>query len=121
MTKQTVYIAAPYTLGDVAVNVRRAIQAADELIEAGFIPYVPHLTHFWHIVSPKLWDFWLELDLCFLLKCDCVLRLNGESKGADREVEIANKAQIPVYHSVSEIVPARDKHRKEHGKDKEGK
>ena len=117
MTKQTVYIAAPYTLGDVAVNVRRAIQAADELVEAGFIPYVPHLTHFWHIFSPKPWNFWLELDLQFMLKCDCVLRLNGESKGADKEMEIAKKALIPVYYSIREIVLARDKHREKDGKD----
>ena len=53
-----VYIAAPYTKGDVGANVKRVIDCADELCKLGYIPFVPHLTHFWHIISPKPVDFW---------------------------------------------------------------
>lgn len=41
-----VYVAGPYTNGDVAVNVRTAYEAADRLADLGFAPFVPHSTHF---------------------------------------------------------------------------
>ena len=37
-TKIKVYIASPYTLGDVAVNVKNQIDAANELLELGYLP-----------------------------------------------------------------------------------
>jgi len=102
-TELIVYIAAPYTKGDVAQNINRVIKVADELVTKGYIPYLPHLTHFWHLVSPKPYGFWIEYDTRFLLKCDCVLRLEGESWGADKEVTIARKLGIPVYFSIEEM------------------
>lgn len=80
-----VYIAGPYTLGDTALNVRRAILAADEVWAAGFLPYVPHLDHLWHLVSPKPISTWYAMDIGWLRVCDAVLRLQGESEGADIE------------------------------------
>lgn len=38
-----VYVASPYTLGDVAVNVKAQMDAADKLISLGFAPFVPLL------------------------------------------------------------------------------
>ncbi|MBD3753584.1 MAG: DUF4406 domain-containing protein [Micrococcales bacterium] len=35
--------------------------------------------------------------------CNAVLRLAGESRGADQDVEIARRRGIPVYHSLDEI------------------
>ena len=51
-----VYIAGPYTKGDVAVNVRNAISAAQTVFEAGHDPYVPHMTHFWHMIFPAPYE-----------------------------------------------------------------
>ena len=101
-----VYISAPYTKGDVAQNVKRAIDIADALLLKGHYPYVPHLTHFWHFASPHSWGTWLEIDLAFLPCCDAVLRLDGESKGADAEVEAAAKLKIPIYYSLEEVPDA---------------
>lgn len=101
-----VYIAGPYTKGDVAVNVRNAILAASDLADRGFAPYVPHLTHFWHIVSPRPYEEWLRLDLEFLPICDAVLRLPGKSSGADAEVDEALRLSIPVYNSISALIMA---------------
>lgn len=81
-----VYIAGPYTSGDVAVNVRRAIEAATVIAEAGHTPFVPHLSHFWHLVSPHSYEFWLEQDMAWLPVCEALVRLEGESNGADGEV-----------------------------------
>jgi len=43
-------IAGPYTRGDVAVNVRNAYEVANRLADLGFAPFVPHATHFWHML-----------------------------------------------------------------------
>jgi hypothetical protein len=38
-----------------------------------------------------------------LQHCDAVLRLPGDSKGADQDVAIANSRGIPVYHALEEV------------------
>ena len=99
-----VYVAGPYTLGDVAVNVRDAIDAASVLADHGFAPFVPHLSHFWHLHRPRPYADWLAIDLAFLPSCDLVLRLSGESVGADLEVEAARKNGIPVYFDLDTLL-----------------
>lgn len=98
-----IYIAAPYTKGDVAQNVRGAIEVADKLLERGHYPYVPHLTHFWHFISPKSWGLWLDIDRIWIAQCEALLRLPGESVGADNEVAYAKAIGIPIYWSIEEI------------------
>jgi hypothetical protein len=102
-----VYIAGPYTRPDPCANTHRAIAAADRLWDAGFIPFVPHLSHFWHTMSPRPYEDWLAYDLEWLRCCDVVLRLSGESSGADREVREAEALGIPVYHSVEGLAADR--------------
>lgn len=99
-----VYIASPYTLGDVAVNVKKQIDVADELILLGFAPYVPLYSHFQHMVHPRPYETWTKLDLEWVKVCDCLLRLEGESSGADKEVEFARKNGIPVFYSFRELI-----------------
>jgi len=101
-----VYIAGRYSGGDVARNVRVAMKAADLLIQMGFAPYVPHLSHFLHMMAPHDYEVWMAIGLAWLRQCDAVLRLPGESPGADREVEVARILEIPVFHSVEELVEA---------------
>jgi hypothetical protein len=98
-----IYIAGPYTKGDVAVNVRNAFEAASRLADLGFAPFVPHGTHFWHMMFPRPYEFWLELDNEFLPCCAAVLRLPGESSGADKEVQLASKLGIPVFTSIDRL------------------
>lgn len=99
-----VYIASPYTLGDVAVNVKRQIDVADELMNNGFTPFVPLLSHFQHMVHPRPYNDWLINGMEWVKSCDCVLRLDGKSPGADKEVALANEIGIPVYHSIAELL-----------------
>jgi hypothetical protein len=42
--------------------------------------------------------------MAWLAKCDCLLRLPGESKGADNEVFWAKKLGMPVYYSIQEAI-----------------
>lgn len=99
-----VYIASPYSKGDVAVNVRNSFLVADELLAHGFCPFPPLYSHFWHFLSPKPYETWLELDKLWVKACDCLLRMPGESSGADGEVELAEANGIPVFYSVEALV-----------------
>jgi hypothetical protein len=99
-----VYIASPYTLGDVAVNVKTQIDTADELITLGFIPFVPLMSHFQHMIHPRPYDDWLDIGLEWLSVCDCLLRLPGKSAGADFEVLQAQELGIPVFYSLNELI-----------------
>lgn len=101
--KARIYVAGPYTKGDVAVNVRNAYEAANRLADLGFAPFVPHATHFWHMLFPRPYEFWIELDKKFLPCCEAVLRLPGESKGADGEVQLAQNLGIRVFHDIETL------------------
>lgn len=98
-----IYIAGPYTKGDVAVNVKNAMDAANELMNLGFAPYCPHLTHFMHINNPQPYEKWLELDNQFVPVCDALLRLEGESSGADKEMDLARNNGLLIFFSISDI------------------
>ncbi len=99
-----VYIAGPYTKGDVALNVRTAIEAANRVLRGGHVPFVPHLYHFWHLLCPGPYVQWTALDLAWLEVCDAIIRLPGDSKGADGEVARAIELHIPVFYSVEEFL-----------------
>lgn len=101
-----VYVAGPYTKGDVAQNVKLAIAAGDRLIGLGFAPFIPHLSHFQHMLYGRPYETWLALDFEWLRACDAVLRLAGDSAGADREVALAIELKIPVFNYVHELVKA---------------
>lgn len=92
-----IYVAGPYSVGDPVLNTRMAIFAGEQLREMGFVPFIPHLTHLWHLVNPHDLEFWLEYDNEWLKKCDALLRLPGESYGADEEMKLALSLGIPVY------------------------
>lgn len=98
-----VYVSSPFSIGDPAINVRTQIEAGNILIENGFCPFVPLLSFFQHMICPQPYETWLELDLEWVTVCDCILRLPGESKGADREVEKAIEKGIPVFYSIFEL------------------
>ena len=98
-----VYIAGPYSSGDQAENVRIAIEAANEVVRMNGIPFVPHLTHLWSLITPKAYTWWLWYDRQWLAKCDILLRLPGISPGADAEVEEAKRLGVPVFHGLDEL------------------
>lgn len=98
-----VYIAGPYTKGDVAVNVRNAIMAGQVVYESGHYPFIPHLTHFWHLLCPADVEQWYEIDMVWLPHCDALIRLPGDSIGADKEVAQARMMGKPVY-SLTEFL-----------------
>lgn len=98
-----VYISGPYSNGNKLANVNAAIDAAQEVWVAGHDPYIPHLTHYWDERHSHSIDDWMEMDLSWLSDCDAVLRLPGESGGADMEVARALELGIPVVYEVKQL------------------
>lgn len=101
-----VYVASAYSIGDPSANVRRQIDAGEELINAGFYPYLPLLSHYQHEIHPHSYETWVRLDNAWIECCDALLRLPGESKGADEEVRLAGELGIPVFYSIKELIAA---------------
>lgn len=102
--RSKVYVAGPYTSGDPAINTRQAMLAGHALMEAGHFPFVPHLFHFMHLLIPQPYEVWTAQDFAWLPVCDALIRLPGESRGADAEVKAAEELRIPVYYSVEEFL-----------------
>jgi hypothetical protein len=53
-------------------------------------------------MSPHKIEYWYNLDLQWLLECDCIIRLQGESTGADEEVRTAHNNSMDIFYSLEE-------------------
>lgn len=108
MNRPIVYISGPISKGDPAHNYDQASAMHRRLIIAGFAPINPVLT----ITLP--WEAevehatWIDCDLPLVECADALIRLPGESAGADAEVEHARSLGIPVYLEFSDLVDDRD-------------
>ena len=98
-----VYIASPYTVGDTAANVALQIEAAHRLMDMGLCPIAPLLSHFLHIHKQRPYQDWIRIDDELVLRSDIVLRLGGESPGANREVQLARANGILVAYSWEQL------------------
>jgi len=99
-----VYIAGPYSSGDVELNVLEAKRSGALVMRAGHAPYIPHLNHDFHRDFPADYEDWLRVDLAFLQTCHFLLRIPGFSPGADREVRAALDMGIPVFYVEEELL-----------------
>lgn len=128
MNRKRVYIAGPITKGVLADNVNQATRAFVALAKAGLAPLCPHwsvyandtcrpcevgnLTYSGGVVcigtangnDEMTHKDWLGVDLAWVAVSDALLRLPGESKGADAEEFEATRWGIPVFHSVDEVI-----------------
>lgn len=119
--KKRVYIAGPISRGDLCHNVNQATDAFVDLAKGGLAPFCPQ----WSVYSKPCRPAgengvyctgtaignermshadWMGVDLPWVAVADALLRLPGESVGADMEVAEARKRNIPVYHSVGEVL-----------------
>lgn len=99
-----VYIAGPYTQGNINFNVDMAIRFGDFIEDLGFTVYIPHLTHFWEERYYHPVEFWYEHDLKWLAKCDILFRISGPSVEADNEERFAREHGITVIYTIDELM-----------------
>jgi hypothetical protein len=111
MKEIKVYIASPYSNGDIAINVRFQLDITNKLLDLGFYPFTPLYSHFQHMFNPRPYKDWMRMDFVWLRTCDCIVRFhttfNGEelhSSGADAEEAEAIRIGLPVFHSIEELV-----------------
>lgn len=114
MTRPRIYVAGPITLGDVAGNLHTGIEVSLFLLETGYSVYSPFaLTAFAiekHGAPPAVgspgYENWLHNDLAWIEQCHALLRLPGQSAGADREVAHALAHGLFVFYAVADLLRA---------------
>lgn len=92
-------------------NLDKLESVALPLFRKGYIPIIADwvslpLMHLGgsKAVGDSIWDeMQYQVALRLLEKCDAVLRIEGESKGADNEVKMAKERGLKVYYSLEEI------------------
>ena len=101
---QVIYIASPFSEGDPRFNVDRQNEVANILLNEGYAPLAPLLLgDAMERMQSRMWEEWIECCLAWVAKCDALLRLDGESRGADLEVAEARRLGIPVVFNVEEL------------------
>src|SRR5947209_6345445 len=112
-----ILIAGPYRSGTgddpdlMERNLRRLEEAAWPIFQAGHIPMIgewvalPVLRSAGvdSVSDPRAERVMYPTAQRLLEHCDAVLRLPGESTGADQDVAIARERGLPVYHEFDEI------------------
>lgn len=118
MTKPLlILIAGPYrsgTGGDpqlIAQNLARLEEVSGPIFRLGHVPMIGEwaalpILRTLDAAEAGEGDVMYETAYRLLQHCDAVLRLPGESAGADKDVEIAKERGLPVYRSLEEIPPA---------------
>lgn len=106
------YIASPYSNGDKQENVNLQMDVANELLNHGYAPFVPTLSHYMELRNPRKEHDWLKLDFEFLACCDVLIRIRPlkddveiASAGADKEEAYARSLGIPTFsfHTIEEM------------------
>lgn len=113
-----ILIAGPYRSGTnddpnlMEQNLRRLEEVALPLFRAGHLPMIGE----WAALplmriagsqkpgDPAYLEIAYPIAKRMLEKCDAVLRLPGESKGADQDVRIATELGLKVYYNLEEII-----------------
>lgn len=117
ITPMMILIAGPYRSGTgddpekMAANLHRLEEVSWPLFQAGHIPMIGEWVALpiWRVAGGKevgdaLYDQILHPTAGRLIQlCDAVLRLEGDSKGADNDVRLANERGVPVYHRLEDV------------------
>jgi hypothetical protein len=112
-----ILIAGPYRSGTnddpaaLAANLAHLEEAAWPLFEAGHLPMIGEWVALpvlrgaggTSVADPVASGIMYPTAERLLARCDAVLRLPGESKGADQDVAIAASRGLPVYYSLDEV------------------
>lgn len=103
MRRAVIYLACPMTIGGFDFNTRKCLEIADRLMVKGYCPIPPVLSFLWGVYSPKSHEDWLQHDFSLIRVSDGVLRIKGDSEGADREMDFAVRHDVPVFLSEYEL------------------
>lgn len=94
-----VYLSGPITKGNGTRNFATAAEAQRLLMMEGAAVLNPMLSMMHPDAKNIPWETWIASDLPWVEVADMVIRLPGESKGADAECQHADKHGIPVWRA----------------------
>jgi len=98
-----VYISGPITLGNPVTNFAQADEAMAELMELGYAPLNPMLSMKSGYANDFPWQTWIDGCLAWVQVADAILRLPGESRGAEIECAAAVNCGIPVFTEIAQL------------------
>ncbi|TQS41401.1 DUF4406 domain-containing protein [Cryptosporangium phraense] len=115
-----ILIAGPYRSGTgddpalMEANLRRLEEAAWPLFQAGHVPMIGEWVALPVLrgaggtgpADPIAAEIMYPTAQRLLERCEGVLRLPGESTGADQDVAIARERGIPVWFSLEDVPPS---------------
>jgi len=102
---ELIYLASPYSKGDVEENFRLVSIKAAELVKEGYVVISP-ITYGHTLLQfnemPKDWNFWMNFCTEMLYRCERLLvyKMPGweSSEGVQAEISIANDHNIPIEY-----------------------
>lgn len=99
-----VYISGPITKGNKNHNIFQAMEAHQRLLLLRFSVIDPMPSMLYPFNNEIEHQAWLENDLPHVRVASAVLRLPGESLGAEMECLYAEQCGVPIYHSIEELL-----------------
>jgi hypothetical protein len=94
--KPLIYVAGPITR-DPFGCVRQSLDAWERLRALDAVPFCPQWSVLPEMVKQRHYEEWMAYDFDVIAHCDALVRLPGESPGADREIEHAETVGIPWF------------------------
>ena len=97
-----IYLAQPISKGNSFQNIRDGVIVSDFLMRKGYVVFNPGLSALHDmIIYNTPYELYMSQDFAWIEKCDCLIRLPGDSPGADREIEYAKQHNVPVFYGVA--------------------
>lgn len=103
--KPLVYVAGPFRVPNPLDNTRIAVAVGNQIRDnLGVVDVVPHLSLLEDMMYPRPPEYWLEVTLDRMRRCDAVYRFNRKySAGSDAEVAEAERMGIPVFYDIGPL------------------
>ena len=106
-----IYVAGPISNGEVIgregwlPNIKRACEEGAKIMKLGHTAIVPHLAYHLEEHAETEFDYetWMRADFNLIEASDALYRMQGNSRGADREVAHAQNLGKLVFFNLDEI------------------
>lgn len=98
-----IYISGPVSKGNMFANFTEFGEYFHKLVGLGFAPRNPGESMLMPGNQQIPWRTWVDIDIPWVAVSDVVMRIPGDSVGADEECEVAAHHGIPVIHRYHDL------------------
>ena len=100
--KPMVFISGPISSNALSC-VRESVPVYKAFMDQGAVPVGLQFGIIAEMVDPFTYEEWMDYAFGLIDHCSALVRLPGESSGADREVAYAEALGIPVHYAPEEL------------------